>query len=301
MERTGRQLIDKALQALDSCRKGWRKRVLSSASRQGSLTVEAALVLPLFVFASVCLMLPMRMMDVHRKVQTVLEVSAEDMSAYLYFKHRTAGEEEREGDGEKAKDGEKMLAGLLAEGYLRGKVRAAVGEKMIEGLTFYGTEIMEDGEHVRLRAEYRFILPFSVLRLKSVPMTAVSIRRAWIGREGDFDFWQELWESEKDQTVYVGKGRGRYHWFKDCHYLDNKVLTVSWEELEGKRNQSGARYRSCSVCGGGVGGTVYLMESGESYHRNRYCSSIIAYVEAVPLSQVKGLGACSYCGRMKGE
>ena len=52
-----------ALQVPCSCTPAWRKRVLSSASRAaGSLTLEAALALSLFIFASVCLMLPMQKM-----------------------------------------------------------------------------------------------------------------------------------------------------------------------------------------------------------------------------------------------
>ena len=145
------------------------------------------------------------------------------------------------------------------------------------------------------------MMPFSMLHLKSIPMTARSVRRVWIGREGGLDHGADLGENEEDQTVYIGKTSERYHWFRDCHYLSNKIEAVAWEDLDGFRNSSGSRYRPCSVCGGGTGGTVYIMESGESYHRNRYCTTIVAYVEAVPLSEVEYMGACSYCERRKGN
>ena len=102
-------------------------------------------------------------------------------------------------------------------------------------------------------------MPFSMLHLKSIPMTARSVRRVWIGREGGLDHGADLGENEEDQTVYIGKTSERYHWFRDCHYLSNKIEAVAWEDLDGFRNSSGSRYRPCSVCGGGTGGTVYIM------------------------------------------
>ena len=295
-----------ALQVPCSCAPAWRKRVLSSASRAaGSLTLEAALALSLFIFASVCLMLPMQMLDLHRRVQMTLEVPAEDMSQYLYLESR-AGEESVPGSaaGDEAEQLESykgILAQILAEGYLRNRILSVDGAQRISQLDLSGTSIMEDGEHVVLCAEFKYVMPFSVLHLKSIPMTARSVRRVWIGREGGLDHGADLGENEEDQTVYIGKTSERYHWFRDCHYLSNKIEAVAWEDLDGFRNSSGSRYRPCSVCGGGTGGTVYIMESGESYHRNRYCTAIVAYVEAVPLSEVEYMGACSYCERRRGN
>ena len=194
-----------------------------------------------------------------------------------------------------------ILAQILAEGYLRNRILSVDGAQRISQLDLSGTSIMEDGEHVVLCAEFKYVMPFSVLHLKSIPMTARSVRRVWIGREGGLDHGADLGENEEDQTVYIGKTSERYHWFRDCHYLSNKIEAVAWEDLDGFRNSSGSRYRPCSVCGGGTGGTVYIMESGESYHRNRYCTAIVAYVEAVPLSEVEYMGACSYCERRRGN
>ena len=44
------------------------------------MTVEAALVLPLFLFSMVILMMPMRIMNEGRKVQMALETVCEEVS-----------------------------------------------------------------------------------------------------------------------------------------------------------------------------------------------------------------------------
>ena len=54
------------------------KRVSFSAS--ASMTVEAALVLPLFLFAGCILMQPFPILNTQRQVQEILEVTAEDIS-----------------------------------------------------------------------------------------------------------------------------------------------------------------------------------------------------------------------------
>ena len=70
--------------------------------------------------------------------------------------------------------------------------------------------------------------------------------------------------------------------------------------MDGKKtNAEGRSYQPCAICGdqAGRGETVYVTEGGERYHSDRFCSSVIAYVRAVPLSEVKELGVCSSCGR----
>ena len=177
-----------------------------------------------------CLMLPMQMLDLHRRVQMTLEVTAEDMSQYLYLESR-AGEEGVPGgaagdEAEQLESYKGILAQILAEGYLRNRILSVDGAQRISQLDLSGTSIMEDGEHVVLCAEFKYVMPFSMLHLKSIPMTARSVRRVWIGVEGGLDHGADLGENEEDQTVYIGKTSERYHWFRDCHY------PVSYTHLE---------------------------------------------------------------------
>nr|WP_304059712.1 hypothetical protein [Enterocloster clostridioformis] len=100
-----------------------------------------------------------------------------------------------------------------------------------------------------------------------------------------------------------------------CHYLYNDLKAVDFGVVGELRNESGGRYSPCGTCGAGNGGTgsgstgsgstgssgmgsgstVYVMPYGTSFHLSKSCRSIIAYVQAVPLSQVEYLGECSYC------
>ena len=147
--------------------------------------------------------------------------------------------------------------------------------------------------------KYRMKLPFSILGLSSVPVQHVCSRRMWNGADGGRFGQGETSDSTKEELVYIGKNPTRYHRQRTCHYLYNDLKAVSAGEVESMRNQSGGKYVPCKTCGTGNGngtGTVYIMPYGGSYHTVKTCPSIIAYVQAVALSQVEYLGECSYCG-----
>lgn len=269
------------------------KRVLSSIfghKASASLTVEAALVLPLFLFFVVVLMMPMKILHEARRVQTALERTGEELSQYGYLWNYR--KEEGEEHPAQLKDLTNQVSSKVSLLYVRGRMEKMVDFKELESVSFARSAVMEDGEMVDLIMDYRIRLPFSVFRLRSVPMTARSCRRAWIGRESDAASL-----NEREEVVYIGKGSTRYHRDKKCHYLYNDLRQVTFEEIKDMRNNLGRKYSSCQRCGrfAQEGGTVFIMPGGEKYHSERNCSSIVAYTEAVPFSEVGHLGGCSYC------
>lgn len=288
------------------------KRVLSFASprhvwyRQlgdrlrvcGSITVEAALALPLFLFAMMILMMPMVLMNEGRKIQTELEQVCAEISQYAGVLSDSTLESE---DYKKIGIPEELIKDMTKTGfrlYAEGRIRSRIHTEKAGQFSLTGSRILEDGETIDLILSYQMVLPFPVFRMKSVPMTARSCRRAWIGRDGGMgngDTGQDM----EDELVYIGKSSTRYHRNRNCHYLYNHISAISFADVGTVRNSDGRKYKPCARCGGfaGPGGSVYIMPSGESYHGDRNCSSIVAYVRAVPLSEVEYLGPCSYCAK----
>ncbi len=251
-----------------------RKRVSPSVS--GSLTLEAALVLPLFLFACVTLLMPFRILDVERQMQAVAERTAEAISQMAYV-----------GRGE-------ALSSAAAYAYAEGAVRRGAAKLPAEGISLAGSKLLTDGKQVTLVINYELQLPFSVLGLGRVNRTNRAFRRAWIGKEGSGEKGGQVGEDEKDTLVYVGQGSTRYHRDAHCHYLSNRLRKVDRKQLDSLRNESGGIYKACSRCGG-EGENVYILPSGEHYHSSGACSAIQAYVREVALHEVAHLGPCSYC------
>ena len=268
-------------------------------STPASLTVEASLVLTLFIFAAVCLILPMKIMNTERRIQAGLEAVGEDFSKYAYVKDLLEKNETGAipGAGEFAGSFCKYLAAGGAARYATERTMAYTDTGNCRAATMIRSQILEDGETFDLILDYEIQMPFPVLGLPAVRRTAHCRRRAWIGKAGKSYGADGRDEEDQDEMVYVGKNGTRYHRSRSCHYLSNDLTTVSFEAVGGLRNTSGGKYYACSVCGrsAGAGSMVHVMPSGSSFHTTKDCTAIIAYVRAVKLSEAEHLGACSYC------
>lgn len=275
-----------------------RKRV-SLAGKSASLTVEAALGLTLFIFFTVCMMMPMEMLRTRQKVQTLLETTGRDLSQYSYVLYCLDQGDDTVLEKKALWQGElkEFLENLAVKVYLRERIQSMSGDK-IENLSISEASVMEDGENIVLKAEYDLKLPFSVFHINRIPTEVQTIRRSWIGSEGER---AELNGEEKkdEQMVFIGSSMGRYHRSKDCHYLSNDFYSVMYDQVEELRNHSGGIYTPCSRCGkkAGKGDTVYILPNGSHYHSSKECSSLVSYIRKVPLSTVEHLGECSYCGK----
>ena len=290
---------DKWFSAPKCGRKYESSRAFPFTSLNASLTLEASLVLPLLIFASVCLMLPARIMMTERKMQAGLEAVGEELSQYAYLLDSV----ERGNLGSIPGAGEAALAfcqnaaAVAAPIYAYGKTMDYCDTARVSHVSMLGSSIREDGETLDLVMEYDISFPFPVLGLSSLHRTVRSRRRCWIGREGRYGADANAGD-EDEQIVYVGKNSTRYHPDRSCHYLSNKLTAVAWESVSGKRHTDGSKYYPCASCtkNAGKGSTVYIMPSGGRYHTMQDCNAIMAYVRAVKLKEVKHLGACSYCG-----
>lgn len=284
------------------------KKALKGNTAEASLTIEAALSFTLFLFAVICLIMPMKMLDTQRRVQMILESVSKQMSQYAYLVYQNQkGEELLEGARNENDDNsqetwsfytEELLSREVLQAYLRRKIYNEVGKGRIKELDFTGTNVTSDGENINLQVRYSFNLPFAVFRLRSIHGFSRSFRRGWIGRDGGARFREK---TEKERKVYVGNRMSCYHSFSNCHYISNQIEELSYHEVLSYKNNSGMHYKPCKVCGKDLSQSkaVYIMPNGTHYHGRRDCSSIRYYVRTVRLEDVKELGECQYCKRKR--
>lgn len=274
------------------------KKVFLSVS--GALTLEAAMCLTLFVFASVCLVLPMKVMNTERKIQAAMEMIGEDYSRYAYLQQNMEqGKGLAPADiGNSVKEFSRFLTSGAGAVYAQEQILDRVDTQALEHTNMLRSQIMTDGEMIDLIFDYEIRLPFPVLGMPAWKRTARCRRRAWVGMEGkDYSSTGSQNKTDKDMRVYIGRDSTRYHKDRNCHYLSNRLTAVSKEQVAGIRNENGRKYRPCSVCGDRAMGIVYILPNGESYHGEQNCRAIMAYVRTAKLSEVEHLGPCSYCSR----
>ncbi len=277
---------------------GHRERRPLEYKIRGSLTLEAALVFPLFVFLCMILLIPMRMMDRQRQIQAAVEAVGEEISQYAYaacLLEEGRGEEMDESRDNSVRDGLRGIFKGVSRAGIAAMVLDRIDRKWIQDVSFSGTAV--DGDMVRIAMTYRMPLPFSVFRVDGIKAETVCSRRLWTGAEGKREGGPLPEGEEKEDMVYIGRNSVRYHRSRSCHYLFNDLKQAGAGELDGLRNQEGKRYYPCPSCEASVSeGPFFVMPWGTRYHSTGQCGAIRAYVQTVPLSQVEHLGECSYCG-----
>ena len=255
------------------------KRVLPFISRKrnrkrfdGSITVEAALVLPLFLFFGMALLAPIRWLDTQRQIQTVTERLGEDLSKNGY-------------------SGENMLSDAAAGLWLYGKVRSYA-----DSVRILKSSVIDEQGNVHLELTYREPIPFFFEKINGVTMHVSVKRRAWTGLAGKLTVHGSDGE-QGEEMVYVTPEGKRYHRYRDCSYLVNLCKAVSMEELDHYRNNDGKIFYLCSHCGfeSNTQNIVYITTWGVRYHYDRSCAAMSSYFRKVPLREVVDWGECSVC------
>lgn len=287
------------------------KRVLpfTSGDCPGSLTIEAALSLSLFLLMASATLRPLLWMDRQRKVQTAAESVCGQLSQYAYIEKFLSGElgitEELEKEDNSLNGGgpgngyfNKAAAGL----WLLGKIQE---EAQADSVQIRTAQVPDEEGNICFELEYRERVPFFPVSDREITMNAAVKKRAWIGLSGKVGKGTAAgWEDDdrEEEIVYVGNNMSRFHWFLDCHYISNQYQSISSAQLKEEKNIFGRKYTACASCAknGPTESTIYITSGGEHYHAVRDCPSMAAYVRTVPLKEVEHLGACSYCSRRKG-
>ncbi len=239
---------------------------------QGSITVEASLVVPIFFFA------------IYTFLFMILIVGCQDEVGWAMA--RLA----REAAIENAMTDQKLLR---SKTYLASKLSNYVdGSQGVIHLT--DSRIMEENDKIDLVADYEIALPIALFAIDHVSVIQRVHTRAFVGVETRSPL------DVSDEEVYIAETGTVFHRDGDCTYLKLSISQVLYRDLPGLRNESGGRYLPCESCSKnlvmGADCLVYIANYGDRFHRIRTCSRIKRTVKKVHLSQVGNRHPCSKCG-----
>lgn len=268
---------------------GWRKkgdakecreRISLSASHRGSMTVEAAWVLPLFLYAALAFLNFFQAVSLAGCVAEGMQDAGKQMAVYAYAKEAASGDEKVQ------------AAGVVSLLYAKNRIRQAVGADA-PSISLVRSSVLKGDEMIDLVAEYRLRWKIPFLALSDVPVRQRARIRAWTGRSetGDTDG-----DGKSTGTAYVTVNGSVYHRDRECTHIRLSVHAVPKGEISKLRNDSGGKYYPCEKCGGN-GARVYVTETGDRYHSSVTCSGLKRGVIEVPMSRVEGWAPCSRCGK----
>ena len=207
---------------------GLQKRIRFSAF--GSLTVEAALVLPIFVLVLAGILCMGQMFYLQTRIQTAMEQTGEELATYYFGVKSLSGDT----DGEEGKQsGLDAVLGDFAKGiasavFAKNRILEAVGREWLDnslieggsdGLSMAGSTFFQEDDRVNLTVRYRIKIPYLDF-LKPLTVVQTCVRRAWTGTGGGTETGEEI--------VYITDTGTVYHVSLDCTYLRPSLEEVRY-------------------------------------------------------------------------
>lgn len=245
-------------------------------SKKGSITVEAAMAVPLFLFATVALLYLLEIMAIQTSIRAGMQyagkVVAEEASCVTVLLPS-----EVEKDLISAIGAERLERSVI----VGGSSGIECGKSRISPRTGIGT----------ICAEYQIRIPVPFYQINKITKTESMKIKAWTGYE------KEGLSFADDTTVYITDTGTVYHKNYHCTYLDLSIHMVRKSELSELRSIDGGKYYACEYCTDSVGNCIYVTNSGNRYHSSLSCSGLKRTIYAIPLSDALGKGACTRCGK----
>lgn len=268
------------------------ERVSSFTFVKASLTVETALVLPIFMFAICFMMYFTEVVRIQAEIVNELYKQGKHLALYSYVYNQT--ECNSIIDSGKI---ENLVTGSLSNLYVKDQVKKELGEDYFannnidNGMSLILSSYIKENDMIDIIAIYKIRIPCNFFHLKNIAVIQRARIRGWIGFEGTND------SNTKEEIVYITEKGSVYHKDKSCTHINLSISYVSMDKIKNIRNKEGGKYYKCEICGDESSyRAVYITNTGNRYHSKKDCGGITRDVIAVPISQVGKRKACSRCG-----
>jgi len=278
-----------------------------TAKAAGSMTVEAAVVLPLFLFFFLNLGSAVEMVRLHSNLQLALWQAGNRLAVYGHILE-SIGEEDTAAGVETVSAEEQIrllddiwsdVAGVaLSYIYVKDRVEDYLGEEYLDASPLKrGVDSLQFPESSISRSEDCFEI---VMTYQVAPLGSLS--GFWPFRMAN-KYYGHFWNGyavgaagNAEEYVYVTENGQVYHEDRECTHLMLSTKQVSLWEARDAKNQEGEKYRACEACCEGLTfGQVYITEQGDCYHYRKSCLGLKRTVYKITISQAEEYRACSRC------
>lgn len=272
-----------------------------SSPPPASMTLEAALILPMFLFFMLGILSVFDMVLLQSSVSASLFRAGREAAEYAWYaRYALEGGEEEVASLNDSLPARAAAAGLSLA-WVSGRTEELVrkenpsGAVLSGGISLLGSEILSDGGEIYLTASYRATPPYALPGLPALTLQSTYAGHAWTGFR--LSEWEGEQEEAEDEIVYITDRGSVYHRDRACTYLSPSVRSVQGALVSGERSLGGAVYYPCEYCRPSDAGCVFITSYGNRYHGSASCSAIHRNVREVPLKSVEGrMRPCSKCG-----
>ncbi len=256
---------------------------------KGYITVEASLVVPMFLFFFLAMVEMVMLLMAEAHIHQALAAATDYVAQHCYLEQKIL---QKTSEKKKEQRVTTDVETLVDKALLWKQFQDYLGEdfyvdRMISGgksgIVVTVEQDKENQKVIQSFARYKAEAHLPLLGTYSINLSNQIKQKSFVG------FSEEELYLE-DSYVFVTPNREAYHLRRDCTHLMLKVKNVS-------ASQKG-RYNTCYYCGESQTETgIYIAENGQVYHSKRDCIGLKRTVRRVKRSSVEGLGACSRCGK----
>jgi hypothetical protein len=240
--------------------------------QMASMTVEAAFVLPLFLFAMLLLGYLAQMARYQDRVMQALTSTAREISAEY---------------------GAVQKESLKSRAYCRLKLEQYLGSS--GSVSLLESKICEENDEIDLVADYTIKLPFHLLSPEWCRFRARVHTRAFTGVENR----GKMEEETDERDVYITESGRVYHDSLTCTYLKLSISQLKFCDVEAMRNESGGTYKPCEKCCKSEIRSgerkIWITNYGDRYHVSRSCSGLKRNIRTIKRSETGSRTPCSKC------
>lgn len=249
----------------------------SLKNKKGSLTIEAAVVLPLLFLGMVALISIMDLLRIQAQTSISLNESAKELGMYAYVSEKTSAD---------------VSIGQVTQAICIGYAKTKLKEEPNADISLIGSSYKN--HIIELRASGSYKMPVTLFPISIIHFQNRVRVHDWTGYSGSDGSWDT---NAGDEMVYITDRKTVYHTFSDCTHMDLSIEQISYDKVGGKRNENGGKYYACPHCVSGTSHfeSVYIARSGDRYHSNPDCQSLKRTVQMVLKSEIGGLHECSRC------
>lgn len=247
----------------------------SALSSKASVTVEAALVIPIFLFAVFSLIYLLEIQSVRTSIRLGLQSAAKSAAENAVIVPAVSAEQLKK-DLIEAVGPERLTRSILSGGS--------------SGISCYGSYMSVLSGEIYAIVDYEVRLPFPGFTNLRAKFSEEMKVKAWTG------YSKNNGSQAGDQIVYITDTALVYHENYQCTYLQLSIRFVPYGELAGLRNNDGSKYYKCVKCvHGDTFAGVYITNTGGKYHHSLNCSGLKRTIYAVKKSEVGLRAGCSRC------
>ena len=261
-------------------------------SEKGSITVEAAIVVPIFIFAIVNLLSIIDIIRLQSNVEMAMHQTGRKMAVYAYTSKNF---------NENSSQIMNIIENIsFTNSYVKEEVLNGIGREYLKitpiiagekEIDFSKTEIRKD-DRIDLVAEYHVKAIISLIGFYKIPLMNRCRMRAWTG----YDNTKSDASMASEEYVYITETGNVYHTDKECTHLKLTIHTTTIQEVANLRNENGNKYKICELCGKEDSESkLYITEQGDRYHKNYSCSGLKRTIYTILLSETGGRALCQRC------